>query len=109
MARSEREIFNDHVTVLVRRLGVELEDLSDRQRQQLLNDARRPGLNDHEAALALAYAHLPDVLADDVERARVLADRLALMAEQWGDDDLVDTGLLAPLEREARARLRRAD
>lgn len=109
MPRSEREIFNDHVTVLVRQLGLELESLSEIQRDQLLLQARQQHVNDHEAALIIAYAHLPVLLDDDVEGARVLIDRLALMAREWRDEHLVDARALKSLEEEARDRLRRAD
>ncbi|MEQ8858130.1 MAG: hypothetical protein RIC56_05740 [Pseudomonadales bacterium] len=109
MPRSDREIFNDDVTVLVRQLGLELDDLAPRDRDHLLNQARHRHLNDHEAALTLAYDHVPALLDQDVERARVLIDRLALMGRLWRDDDLVHRDLTAPLEREARAQLRRAD
>lgn len=109
MPRSEREIFNDHVTVLVRQLGLELEELSETQRDRLLLEARKRRVNDHEAALIIAYAHLPVLLDEDVEGARVLIDRLSLMAREWRDEHLVDARAVAPLEEEARARLRRAD
>ncbi len=109
MPRSEREIFNDHVTVLVRQLGLELEDLSRGNRERLLQQARRRHVNDHEAALLLVYDHLPALLDEDVERARVLIDRLALIAGEWCEEDLVDGRVTAPLDREARVRLRRAE
>ena len=103
--RSDRDIFNDHVEALVRRLGVDLDRLRDAERRRLLDDARRRSLNEHEAALAVAYGHLAGWLEHDVERARVLIDRLSLVGGQWREEALVRAGVTRPLEREARARL----
>lgn len=106
--RSERDRYNDHVEALLRDLGLELEDFDGREQSRLLQDARQRRLNEHEAALAVAYGHAPVLLDDDLERARVLMDRLALTAEQWQHQGLVNRHRLAPLEREARAALKRA-
>jgi hypothetical protein len=108
MPRSERDIFNDHVTALLRQLGVNADDVADRHRRQLFDQARRRHLNDHEAALVVAHGHALDLLEENLERARVLVDRLALVAAQWGRDDLVNRQVVAPLERDARAALQRS-
>jgi len=107
MPRSERDIFTDHVAALLRPLGVALEDMTRAQRERLVNRARRSRLNEHEAALTLAHGFVIDLLERDVERARVLMNRLTLMAAQWKREDLVKRGVVTPLEREFRAALRR--
>jgi len=108
MARSEREKFIDHVSALLRELGVEIEDVASREREALLKDVRQRRLNEHEAALAFAYGLLPGVLENDLEEARVFVDRLAVTAESWDNDDLIDGRRLAEQQRAARAALRRA-
>jgi hypothetical protein len=106
MPRSDRDIFDDHVIALTRQLGVQPERVSDSGRQRLLDDGRRRRLNEHEAALALAYGYAGEMLDDDLERARVLADRLALVGRQWLNERLVHESVRAPLERELRSALR---
>lgn len=106
MARSDRDIFNDHVEALARRLGVPVNRLPDAERRRLLDDVRGRKLNDHEAALTLGYAYLIGLPDDDVERIRVLLDRLSLVGRQWWEEALVRPGLATPLEREALERLR---
>ena len=106
MARSHRDIFNDHVAALARRFGVHLDRLADGERRRLLNDVRRRNLNEHEAAMTVAYAYLMELPEHDLEHARVLLDRLGLVGRQWREEALVDAALVEPLERAARARLR---
>lgn len=108
MPRSEHDKFVDHVSALLRALGVDVEDVAARRRDALFKDVRQRRLNEHEAALAFAYALLPGLLDDDVEEARVFVDRLSVTAESWDDDDLIDRRRLAEQERDARAALRRA-
>ena len=107
--RSERDIFNDHVGVLMRQLGVRAEEMQVPEAGRLLNEARSRRLNDHEAALSVAYGLIPRLLDRDLERCRVLLDRLALVAEAWRDDDLVARHLPAALDRAARRALRDAE
>ncbi len=108
MGRSQRERFNDHVTSLLRRLGIEVDDLPEGQRRGLIEQARDRHDNEHEAALFIAYALVPAVLADDVEKGRVLVDRLDVTAQAWDDEDLVDRSRLRDSHTSARAALRRA-
>ncbi|MAT83221.1 MAG: hypothetical protein CMD39_02915 [Gammaproteobacteria bacterium] len=108
MGRSERERFNDHVASLLRRLGIEVDELPDGQRRDLIEQARDRHDNEHEAALYIGYALVPAVLADDVEKGRVLIDRLAVTAEAWDDEELVDRSRLRDSDSSARAALRRA-
>jgi len=108
MPRSERDKFIDHVSALLRELGIDVEDVAAPRRDTLFKDVRQRRLNEHEAALAFAYALLPGVLEDDLEEARVFVDRLNVTAETWDDRNLIDRHRLAEQERAARAALRRA-
>lgn len=99
MTRSDWDIFNDHVTVLVRELGLELEALDEAHRQRLLGQARKRRLNEHEAALQLAYHHALGRAELEPEDARVLLERLALVAGQWQEGGLVDRSLVADLDK----------
>ena len=108
MPRSEHDKFVDHVSALLRALGIDVEDVAPRRREALFKALRQRHLNEHEAALAFAYELFPGVLDDDVEQARVLVDRLSVTAESWADDDLIDRRRLAEQERDVRATLRRA-
>lgn len=108
MPRSEHDRFIDHVSALLRVLGIDVEDVAAPRRDALFRDLRQRRLNEHEAALAFAYGLLPGVLEDDLEEARVFVDRLSVTAESWDDRDLIDRRRLAEQERDARAALRRA-
>lgn len=108
MTCSERERFTDHVTSLLRRLGIAVYDLPEGERRGLIEQARGRCDNEYEAALFIGYALVPTVLDDDVEKGRVLIDRLAVTAEAWDDEDFLDRARLRDSEASARAALRRA-
>ncbi|MFU8813982.1 MAG: hypothetical protein ACNA7W_01465 [Pseudomonadales bacterium] len=108
MTRSDHDIFNDHVAVLTRQLGLDLARLDEAERRQLLADAWRRKANDHEAAVAVACAHVQRLLEHDVERARVLLDRVGLLCDQWRERGLVDAALTTAFEQQARRALRSA-
>jgi hypothetical protein len=108
MGRSERDIFNDHVTSLLRQVGIHLEDLDRADQRRLLSEARDRRCNDHEAALLIAYALIPALLEDDVEQGRVLVGRLEVTTDAWADEELVDRRRLRDSESAARQALRRA-
>jgi hypothetical protein len=90
MTRSAHDLFNDHVAVLVRQIGFELDQLDERDGRRLLADAWHRKLGDHEAAALVGYGHVHWLLERDLERARVLLDRICLVVEQWGSLGLVD-------------------
>lgn len=106
MPRSDREKFDDRVAALLRRLGIAFDGLSEQRRRTLLAEARRQGLNAHEASLLLAFDQVPALLDDDAERGRVLADRLVLVSREWREEDLVDAAVVTPMEQQARQLLR---
>lgn len=108
MARSKRERFHDHVASLLRRLGIVLDEVPEGERRRLIGQALGRRDNEHEAALFIGFALVPSVLADDVEKGRVLLGRLGVMAEAWEEDDLVDRARLREVHAAARAALRRA-
>ncbi len=108
MPRSEHDRFIDHLTALLHELGVDFENVDGRQRERLLKELRPLPHNEHEAALVFAYGLLPGLLEDDLEQARVLLDRIAVIAEAWDHQDLIDRRRLSALERDARAALHRA-
>lgn len=105
--RSERNRFSDHVEALLLRLGVRADDVAERLRKRLLHEARHRRLNDHEAALTVAHGHALELMDAELERARVLVDRLELVAAEWDGEDLIDRSVIMPLQREARLALRR--
>jgi hypothetical protein len=109
MARSDRDVFNDHVAALTRQLGVQVDHVPDGERRRLQDDARQRRLNEHEAALTVAYGEVRELLHRDLEQARVLVDRLALVGRQWRVAGLVGAALLQSLEQRARVQLRDAE
>jgi hypothetical protein len=108
MTRSEHDIFDDHVAVLVRQFGFDLDQVSERDRRRLLTHAWQRKLGEHEAAAAVGFSYVQILLERDVEHARVLLDRIGLVLEQWRIRGLVDPARTAALEREARAALHAA-
>jgi hypothetical protein len=108
VTRSPRDIFNDHVTVLVRQLGFELDQLDERDVRRLLAEAWHRKLGDHEAAASVGYGYVRSLLQRDLERARVLLDRMSLVVEQWRALGLVDRSRTVTLEQEARRAVREA-
>ena len=109
MTRSDRDIYSDHVAVLARQLGFELDHLAPRDAERLLGTARQRRLNEHEAALLVGYGRVQALLDEDLERARVLAQRLGLVGGQWAHDGLVGRHTLTEMERDARDALQRLD
>lgn len=106
MTRSDHDLFNDHVTALTRQLGLDLDHLLEAERRQLLAAVWRRRLNDHEAAVAVGFCHVQLLAERDMERARVLLDRVSLVCGQWREQRLVDGALTLPLERQALKALR---
>jgi hypothetical protein len=108
LTRSDHDLFNDHVAVLVRRLGFDLGQLREHDARRLLADAWQRKLNDHEAAVAVGCGQVKMLLHCDVEQARMLLDRIGLVCSQWREDELVDGPLTTAFQQEAREALRLA-